>query len=203
MQKEISIEVVGEAYSRNLIFDFVDSVERFGSERRPGECESDRSVSDSLKCLVEYPTPERTLIPTGIIARQTMLKYGEYIRCPEPVGKLGSRCLLRGAAACGGGKACLIGFISMTTPDEKQIATGIIGGRKGPFDNIGHMRVSVLCFASVPLGQSGIRYLIVGQNHLDFLICRQPPVERPQLTYELEFTSILPSVKLLLPENSE
>lgn len=77
MQKEISIEVVGEASSRNLIFDFVDSVERFGSERRPGECETDRSVSDSLKCLVEYPTPERTLIPAGIIARQTMLKYGD------------------------------------------------------------------------------------------------------------------------------
>lgn len=72
MQKEISIEVVGEASSRNLIFDFVDSVERFGSERRPGECET-----DSLKCFVEYPTPERTLIPAGIIARQTMLKYGD------------------------------------------------------------------------------------------------------------------------------
>lgn len=108
MQKEISIEVVGEASSRNLIFDFVDSIERFGSERRPGECETDRSVADSLKCLVEYPTPEQTLIPAAIIARQTMLKYGKYIRCPEPVGKLGSRSLFRGAAACGGGKSCLI-----------------------------------------------------------------------------------------------
>lgn len=51
----------------------------------------------------------------------------------------------------------------MTTPDGEQIAADIIGGCKGPFDNIGHMRVSVLCFASVPVGHSGIRYMTVGQ----------------------------------------